>query len=48
MLCFGGFLDALLELSKVSFLGPFGAIDASAKAFAGVAGALLGFGLEGH
>lgn len=45
---FGGFLDFFFELSEVGFLGPFGAIDAAAKAFGGVAGALLRFGLEGH
>lgn len=44
----GGFLDSLLELAEVGFLGPFGAIHAAAEAFGGVAGTLLGFGLKGH
>ena len=48
MFGFRGLLDSLLELAEIRFLGPFRAIYATAKAFGGVAGTLLGFGLKGH
>lgn len=43
-----GLVDFLGELAEIGFLGPFGAVYATAEAFGGVAGTLLGFGLKGH